>query len=669
MTVSRRVGLVLSGLAVVVAGLAAARVALDAKVVIDRDAEWREACLGCRRAGGTGDALAVARLALVHLHGLSGRPGSLELLLSAPGTPVPLAVARGADEPPLLETRLGEAPQPVRVPLASGQRDVDVWLRATSEHGLPMLLHRIVLTRESRVIDRLLQLLPLAAGLTVLGLLSRRQPLGVALVFALATLAAVTLAAQVLHDPAALLETKAGPRERAQIALVALLAVAALWRPPGRRLACAAIALAGGLLYLPTAGHGLVSDDFLWAREWSLADVASAFVGPEDPSGASNLYYRPLSTLSHATDAWVWGDRVPGYHLTNLALLVLVGAAALVLLEKLGLSRRAALLGALAWIVHPMASSSVAWASQRTDLIVSLFYLSALALFLSPLGARGWPPVVAALLALGSKEIAISLPAMATLAAFLALPRPERRSRLRPLAALWGLALVYLAWWVYLFPDKATAKLFAEAPRGGRAPASGVGRGLLDIYTQVFAPLGYEPWWNRALPVDPARVAILAVLALVAVLAWRFAREASRLPWAAVALSAAWPGLVSLPLFGLGLVDVYRLGLLPCFGFAVAAAAVGHAVERRQARWILAPALAIVVWLAPLALAAADAWGPGGFYYEMSLSLTRRGEDWLAVFAPRGRARFWAQHEAREHVFDAWKRIDPEHAVSTGEKP
>ena len=33
--------------------------------------------------------------------------------------------------------------------------------------------------------------------------------------------------------------------------------------------------------------------------------------------------------------------------------------------------------------------------------------------------------------------------------------------------------------------------------------------------------------------------------------AWRFARQASRLPWAAVALGAIWPGLVSLPLFGL----------------------------------------------------------------------------------------------------------------------
>ena len=558
MTLPRGASLLLASLAVVLAGLAAARVALDPKVVIDRDAEWREVCLGCRRAGGTGDALAVSRLALVHLHGLSGRAATLELTLSAPGSPVALDVARSPDETALIQTKLGESPQPVRLRIEPGQRDADAWLRATSTHGLPMLLHRLVLEREAGAVDRLLQILPLVVGLAVLWLVARRQPMGIAFVFALASLAGAVLAIQVLHDPVALLELKAGPRARAQIALAALLAVAALWRPPGRPLAFATLALASGLLYLPTAGHGLVSDDFLWAREWTLADVALTFVGPEDPSGASNLYYRPLSALSHATDAWIWGDRVAGYHVTNLVLLGLVGAAALLLLEGLGLSRRAALLGALAWMVHPMAASAVAWASQRTDLIVSLFYLSSLAVLLSPLGARGWAPLLPALLALGSKEIAISLPAMATLVVWLALPAEERRPRLRALGALWGLALVYLVWWMWLFPDKATAKLFAEAPRAGRAPASGLGRGLADIYTQVFAPLGYERWWNRPLPVDPVRVIALAAVALLVFLAWRFARKAPRHPWAAVALSAAWPGLVSLPLFGLGLVDVYR---------------------------------------------------------------------------------------------------------------
>jgi len=652
-----------ASLAVVVAGLLAAGVALDPKVVIDRDADWREVCLGCRRAGGSGDALAVSRLALVHLHGLSGRAAMLELTLSAPGSPVALDVARSPDEAALIQAQLGESPQPIRLRLEPGQRDADVWLRASSTHGLPMLLHRLVLEREARAPDRLLQFLPLGVGLAVLWLMARRQPLGIALAFALASLAGAVLAIQVLHDPAALLELKAGPRERAQIALAALVAVAALWRPPGRLLAFASLALAGALLYLPTAGHGLVSDDFLWARDWSVADVASTFVGPEDPSGESNLYYRPLSALSHATDAWIWGDRVAGYHVTNLVLLALVGAAALLLLEGIGLSRRAALLGALAWIVHPMAASAVAWASQRTDLIVSLFYLSTLAVLLSPLGARGWPALLPALLALGSKEIAISLPAMATLVVWLVLPAEERRPRLRALGALWGLALVYLVWWVWLFPDKATAKLFAEAPRAGRAPASGLGRGLADIYTQVFAPLGYERWWNRTVPVDLVRVLVLAVVAVLLFAAWRFTRSAPRHPWAAVALCAAWPGLVSVPLFGLGLVDVYRLGLLPAFAFGLAAAAAGHALEKRDARLLLVGLLVVVVWLAPLALAAADAWGPGGFYYEMSLSLTRRGEDWLAVFAPRGRARFWAQHAAREHVLEAWKRIDPERRV------
>ena len=80
---------------------------------------------------------------------------------------------------------------------------------------------------------------------------------------------------------------------------------------------------------------------------------------------------------------------------------------------------------------------------------------------------------------------------MATLAVVLALPAEERPPRLRALAALWGLALVYLVWWVYLFPDKATAKLLAEAPRAGALRLRD-GRGLADIFTQVFAPIGYD---------------------------------------------------------------------------------------------------------------------------------------------------------------------------------
>jgi hypothetical protein len=583
------------------------------------------------------------------------------LLDSAPEPPVALEVAGSAGGAALIQAALGPTPQPLQIGVADGERDIDLWLRATSPHGLPLLLHRVVLERTVSVADRLAQVLPLAIGLAVLFLLARREPLGVALVLAVASLAAATLALQVLRDPVALLEERAATRESAQVAIATAVGMAALWRVPGRWLAVAALALVSWILFLPTAHHGLVSDDFLWAREWTVRDVASSFIGPEDPSGASNVYYRPLSTLSHATDSWVWGDRVAGYHVTNLLLHALAGAAALLLLERLGLSRRAALLGALAWLVHPMAASSVAWASQRTDLIVSFFYLSALALMLSPLGARIWPPLVAALLAFGSKEVAISLPAMAALAVRAALPIEARTERRRALGALWALAAGYLAWWVWLFPDKAQAKIFADAPRAaGGAASSRLGLGLVDIYTQVFLPMGYERWWNRAAAVSLGPVLILASFAVVVLLAWRLARDRSPALWAAAALAAAWPGLVSIPLFGLGLVDVYRLGLLPSLGFALAAAAAGCSVEKRVGRAFVLAALVIVSWMAPLAVEAADEWGPGGFYYEMSLSLTRRGEDWLAVFAPRGRARFWAEHDAREHVLGAWKVISPD---------
>jgi O-antigen ligase len=50
--------------------------------------------------------------------------------------------------------------------------------------------------------------------------------------------------------------------------------------------------------------------------------------------------------------------------------------------------------------------------------------------------ARGWPALLPALLALGSKEVAITLPAMATLVVWLVLPAEERRPRRRVLGVL-----------------------------------------------------------------------------------------------------------------------------------------------------------------------------------------------------------------------------------------
>ncbi len=568
-------------------------------------------------------------------------------------------MADDPDGPARSEVRLTASPQAVRTALPPGMRDVDLWLRARTADGLPVLLQRAELVREATGADRALAWLPLACALAVFLLVVR--PLGTPLAFLFAGLALATtaLAVIVIHDPVALLQVRPGVRERLQVLGVAALAAGALWLEPSRRLSLATVALACALVYLPTVNGGLSGDDFARARPWTVREVASTFVGPDDPTGVSNTYYRPVVSSTHAADFLVWGDFIPGLHLTNVVLAAVSGAAALLLLERLGLSRRAALAGALAWTAHPMAASAVAWISERTDLLGSAFYLASLAVLVSPAGRRGWPPLLPAALALGSKETVVSLPAMAALVVVLALPAEERRRRVPALLALVLLTVCYVTWWIHLFPEKAGLRAFGagDVPGGGRPGA--VGRALLDVVASVVWPVGYEEWWRGRLsgwgPVAFAGALLAVPLLAAALLACR--RCAPRPAFAAVALAAAWPLVAAIPLFGIGLVDPYRLGRFPSFAIALAAGGLAHHLEHGGARRVLPLAVILIAWLAPLGIATARAWGPSGFYYEQQLGLTAADPGWVPHFAPRPRERFFEEVARSEHDREAAERV------------
>lgn len=628
-------------------------------VVVDARGDWRKVCVGCQRLGDGSSSLALAGAALVHFHGLDGRQQSLDLWLAARGAPVKLEVARSPEGPPLLTARLGSEVDRVRIRLARETRDLDLWLRASPGEGLPLVLREIELARSSGAFDRVVQWLPGPCGALLFLVLARRQPLSAALLLSLAGLVCLALAALALHDPLGFLELRPLWRERLQTSLAAALAAAALWHVPDRPRALLTLAATSWLLYLPSANNGLVSDDFLWARTWTLGDVALTYVGPEDPAGKSNVYYRPISATAHAVDAWTWGGFVRGYHVTNLALNALAGGAALALLERLGLSRRAALLGALAWIVHPMSASAVAWVSQRTDLIVSVFYLSSLSVLLGPRGRRGFAPLVPALLAFGSKEVAVSLPAVAVLAVVLFLRGDERRARLPALGGLALLAAAHTLLWINLFPEVAGHRLFGGAPGPSDDPVLRLLRGLLGVAASVTRPLGYEAWWKARLAED-WRVHLVACAVFPLLLLW-LRRCPSCLRGSAAAAAAfgvAWAPVVALPMFGIRLLDLYRLGFLPCFAFALVAGAVAHHLEHGGARRPAALALALVVWLAPLALDTAEEWGPGGFYYEMSLTLERRLPDWPVGLSPLALGLYERQLAASDHEQQAADQLE-----------
>jgi hypothetical protein len=652
----------LAGLALFATGAAVALGPLSPTLVVDKSGDWRQVCPGCRRSGGTREGLAMPRESLVHLHELDGRQRALELWLSAREAPVTVDVAPAPDAPALLSVRLGPLPQRVAIPLNGRETDLDLWLRAGGQGGLPTLLHKVVLVRTAGLRERIVQWLPAAISTLLWVWLVGRLPLPLGFAYAVVALGVAALAALTLSDPLALLEARVGPRERVQTLLLALLAVSAVWRPPSRWLAFPALAAASWSLFLPSARNGLVSDDFLWLRTWTLSDVASTYIGQEDPSGRSNVYYRPLSSTAHAIDSWVWGDHVSGFHVTNLLLHPIVCYAGFALLLRLGLGERAAWLGAMAWAIHPMSASAVAWTSQRTDLIVSFFYVSALAVVLSAWGRRAWPALVPAVLALGSKELAISLPVVAGLLVWFVLPPEEQRGRVRTLVALALLALAHVTWWIFLFPTVAGIRVFGGAARPAAAgPAFLLPRRLVELLSSIAWPLGYQAWWSERLhDWTPANWA--GAIAFPLLIVWLYRCPQCRQAPAGVAsrLALAWPLVVALPLFGVRLLDFYRLGLLPCFSIALLAGAVARHLEHGGERRPLLLAAALAAWLAPLTLETAREWGPGGFYYEMSLDLEREGPEWQADLSPTARTRFLSQLGLRDHLRDVGERLATE---------
>jgi hypothetical protein len=164
--------------------------------------------------------------------------------------------------------------------------------------------------------------------------------------------------------------------------------------------------LAFGLAYVPDMGRGFIKDDFRWiseSRAESVADALALF-------GRDNGFYRPLVSLSFATDRALFGVHPFGYALTNF--LVILAAAALLhaLARALGLSGGAAAFAAGAFLLNPHGiKDAILWISGRTSGLLTLFSLLAALAFVR---GRVWLAAGGVLLALFCKEEAVLLPAI-----------------------------------------------------------------------------------------------------------------------------------------------------------------------------------------------------------------------------------------------------------------
>src|SRR6266568_3566985 len=150
----------------------------------------------------------------------------------------------------------------------------------------------------------------------------------------------------------------------------------------------------------------------------SLSNLPRIFVSnywANTPYEKGVLLYRPLAVASFAVDYALWGNQPFGFHLTNLLVNGANAALLLVLLARLfgAMPGRTGPLAlafcALLYAFHPVHTEAVNMVVGRTELLAAMFGLLT---FICHLNDWKTGAVVCFSLALLSKEIAITIPAM-----------------------------------------------------------------------------------------------------------------------------------------------------------------------------------------------------------------------------------------------------------------
>jgi hypothetical protein len=389
-------------------------------------------------------------------------------------------------------------------------------------------------------------------------------------------------------------------------------------RGAGRRVALAlGVAAVTALAFLPALGNDFVlwDDDMNFLenaayRGLSWSHVRWAFT--TDLGG----HWHPLTWLSLGLDWTLWGMDARGYHLTSVLLHVGNALWCLALARVLlahampdvpGRRRAvAAAFAALLFAVHPLRVESVAWASERRDVLAGFFWLPALVAYVRMTDARGrrrlaWGAASVACLALSllSKAWGMTFPVLLLVLDAYPLRRFGRERAARLVAEKVP--------WAILAAGGAVAAFHAQHPveamrtlahHGVAARAAQAAWGLCFYLWKTLVPTRLHPAYLLELQLDPTRpryvLAMAAVVAVtVALVVWR-----RRAPWAL----AAWAAYVVIVSPVLGVVQTGpqiaadRYTYLACIPWAlVVAALVLRAPFPARPKLVAAAAAAVVV--------------------------------------------------------------------------
>jgi len=418
---------------------------------------------------------------------------------------------------------------------------------------------------------------------------------------------------------------------------------------PARWLVPVIVALLTGVVFLPALQNGFVWDDNnnfllnLHYRGLGLDELRWMFT-------AFHMgHYIPLTWLTLGLDYHLWGMDPVGYHLTNLLLHVATAVAFYFLTVQL-LCLAAGSVGedkavwvgaafaALIFAVHPLRVESVAWITERRDVLSGLLYVLTILAYLSAVdrvgrGARWyWVSIVLFACALLSKSMAVSVPVVLLIL------------DVYPLRRLGG----PVGWWsararhVYtekipfvLLAGVASAVAFAALYNSPNLPSlnkwslldrlSISGFGLGFYLWKMVAPLNLSPIYP--LSIKATTFIFLALTFMVLTIALRH-----RLP----GLLAAWLAYVVILLPVIGIfqngyqIAADRYTYLSCLGWAVLAGAgifycwrplVRRRIGLRTFVFINGVAIVVVIGLGSLTWKQAQVWQDSESLWRHTISV------------------------------------------------
>ena len=364
------------------------------------------------------------------------------------------------------------------------------------------------------------------------------------------------------------------------------------------------------IVFLPALGGGFLS----WDDEANLvANRAWRGLGWPQLGWMLTTFHKghwiPVTWLSFGADYLVWGMEPKGYHLTNVLLHAanagLVCLLALRLLARMGARGAARLLGgaaaALFFSLHPLRVESVAWVTERRDVLSAFFFLLAVLCYLratmaEPVWRSRWYRLAlgAFALALGSKSMAASLPVILVILDMYPLGRWRGAWRERLFEKIPFALLSLLAGAVAMVAVRAGGSVSSLADLGVAQRLAISAYALVFYPWRTLVPAGLSPLYALHPDLDPAAPVFLLCMALVVSITAVAVAVRARWPW----LLAAWAAYVVmlLPVVGIAhngpQIAADRYTYLPCLPFALLAGA-GVAMLARRAWLIPAPAAAL----------------------------------------------------------------------------